>query len=92
MSEEQKRQEGEVFAQELSLDDLNAAAGGLADDTDNDPENCSRYQRRKLYGGPQGFPNCASSLRDGESCDRGDACLREAVRYTDMHYCNRAWS
>ena len=91
MSSEEKEsmdaREADVFEQELSLEDLNAAAGGDGEDSD---DNCSSYHDRNMYGGA--FPNCAASVEDGSSCDRSDACRHNSVVYYNEKYCFVSWS
>ena len=96
MSEEQKAKEDEVFDQELSLDDLDAAAGGSGDC--NEPsvcgqpsyDSCTRNHNRQIYGGG-GFPNCAATVEDGSWCKSSDACYNEAIDYKDTSSCSKAW-
>ena len=99
------KREDEVFAQELSLDDLNAAAGGcdvpngFADalafaftggPEDSDTSNCTNHNRRPIYSG-NGFPNCSATVEDGSRCGRNDACYSAAVKYDGMGQCHKAW-
>ncbi len=103
MSDEQKAREDEVFDQELSLDDLDAAAGGidcgdlsrilpwqLDDQWDADKDNCTRDHYRQVYGG-SGFPNCAATVEDGSWCGTNDACKKNAIEYKGMGDCSKAW-
>lgn len=84
MSEEQKARESEVFAQELSQDDLEAATGGVVivhqGSSDADINNCTTEETRSLYGG-SGFPNCARTVSNNEECDESDACYACAIVY-----------
>ena len=98
MSEEQKAKEDEVFDQELSLDDLDAAAGGSGDC--NEPsvcgqpsyDSCTRNHYRQIYGGG-GFPNCAATVEDGSWCGENDACNECAIEYKGFRSssCEKAW-
>ncbi len=102
MSDEQKVTENEVFDQELSLDDLDAAAGGFYEAAsafagaispgkkDADTTNCDNYDIRQIYGGG-GFPNCAATVEDGSWCRSSDACFGSAVDYKGMKSCSKAW-
>ena len=106
MSDEQKATENEVFNQELSMDDLDAAAGGfygaaaamqagLDAAKDDDRSNCDNYDIRQIYGGG-GFPNCAATVEDGSWCVTNDACRSQAVEYKDIKgnqsdNCKKAW-
>ena len=91
MSENEKAKENEVFDQHLSLDDLDAAAGGSFFQTaDRDSENCTETEHRPIYGG-KGFPNCAATVEDGSWCGTNDACRVDAIVYRDMGSCAKAW-
>ncbi len=96
MSDEQKAREDEVFDQELSADDLDAAAGGNWVDggpKDDDWQNCVNHDYRQIYGG-KGFPNCAATVEDGSHCESNDACFIQAVQYRGIKStvdCNKAW-
>ena len=99
MSDEQKAREDEVFNQELSADDLDAAAGGGIPGLrellgggvrDRDTNNCTIYHKRPLYGG-NGFPNCAATVEDGSWCKSNDACYNQAVEYQGRTDCKKAW-
>ena len=94
MSDEQKAREEEVFDQGLSLDDLDAAAGGnesagwvgglyhalSGGPKDEDRNNCVNHDYRQIYGGG-GFPHCAATVEDGSHCANNDACYSTAVEY-----------
>ena len=101
MTDEQKAKENEVFNQELSIDDLDAAAGGEynelgkalfgAEKHDDDIENCVEDHRRQIYGGG-GFPNCAATVEDGSHCGTNDACYGSAIVYKGTgSSCPKAW-
>ena len=106
MSDDQKAREEEVFDQELSLDELDAAAGGTHDDCggigrslgcrngyvvrDSDQNNCTKDHYRQIYGGG-GFPNCAATVEDGSWCGTNDACYDKAVEYQGRTDCKKAW-
>ena len=107
MSEEQKAREEEVFDQELSLNDLDAAAGGSSESwrecggktflyfrggpIDDDTSNCVMHEKRNIYGG-NGFPNCAATVEDGSHCANNDACYTTAVEYhPSLTDCKKAW-
>ena len=89
MSEERKAKENEVFDQELSVEDLDAAAGG-AGSGEEDPNNCIVCDKRNIYGG-NGFPNCAATVEDDSWCGDNDACLMSAVDYQGMKHCPISW-
>lgn len=84
MSEEQRARENDIFAQELSLDDLEAAAGGVViiaqGSSESDINNCVMEEVRNLYGG-NGFPNCANTVSNSGECDENDACYHCAIVY-----------
>ena len=85
--------EGEVFDQEVALDELEAVAGGVQVDSDRD--NCSWVWKRNIYGG-NGFANCAATVEDGSWCDTNDACHDMAIVYTNIKGCyfsdcSKAW-
>ncbi len=105
MSDDRKAREEEVFGQDLSMDDLDAAAGGRRKNeyrdnqgnicyapagVDPDPGNCSMINRRQIYGGG-GFPNCAATVGDGSWCGTNDACNKNAVEYYGKKDCGKAW-
>ena len=105
MSDEQKARENEVFDQDLSIEDLDAAAGGDCGtfaralgngERDSDEDNCVKDHFRNIYGGG-GFPNCAATVGDGSQCDANDACWSSAVAYRGMvggctlNDCKKAW-
>lgn len=83
-----------VMGQELSLDEIETASGGLGDRDGNDCAynqslNCISWEKRYAYQG--GFPNCAATVEDGSFCGRNDACYDEAVGYLDLKDCAKAW-
>ena len=78
--------ENEVFAQEVSPDELDNVAGGK----DSDTNNCTRTHKRDIYGG-NGFANCAATVGDGSWCGTNDACYSDAVDYQNMFDCSKAW-
>ena len=97
MSEDEKRREEEVFAQSLSLEELDAASGGSGSDCkdystcgDASYESCVINHFRQIYGGG-GFPNCAATVEDGSWCDENDACTDFAVVYKGRVSCGKAW-
>lgn len=94
MLDEQKVREEGVFGQELSMDDLDAAAGGdfsYATKSEYNRDNCSSVHYRLLYGGG-GFPNCAATVGRDSCCIDNDACYGNAVAYVDMKTdCGRSW-
>ena len=93
MSDEQKAMENEVFDQELSLDDLDAAAGGdwlNGGPKDYETWDCINHVRRDMYGAG-GFPNCAATVEDGSHCASNDACYSKAVDYQGLTDCAKAW-
>ena len=106
MSDEQNAKEEKVFNQELSLDDLDAAAGGCCSscesglalyleggERDFDIGDCFTNQHRNIYGG-NGFPNCAATVEDGSHCASNDACFSKALAYFGFKAgvgCQKAW-
>lgn len=94
MSDEQKAREDEVFGQELSLDDLDAAAGGSIDSDgapgrdelcDDAHQNfCDDQHFRPIHA-------CAATVESGSNCWSNDACYQSAVVYQGMTTdCGRA--
>ena len=98
--------EDAVLGQELSVDEMEAAAGGNAcpqgqnvvTSPVNDGNRCSLTQqancyheeKRSIYSG--GFPNCAATVEDGSWCSSNDAChTSNAIRYAGMKDCTKAW-
>ena len=81
MSNDDKAREYEVFGQELSLEELDAAAGGV--DPDPDIRNCVQKHSRAIYGG-NGFPNCSATVESGSWCSTNDACNNDAIVYWDV--------
>ena len=98
MSDEQRANEDEVFDQELSMEDLDAAAGGAVDCNepsacgDASRSSCARNHYRNIYGGG-GFPNCAATVEDGSWCSDNDACYECAIEYKNISSssCDKAW-
>ena len=96
MSKTEKLNEEQIFKQEVSDDELEAAVGGRhrpgekgkAFWWDDDPNNCTENHWRQIYSG--GFPNCAASVEDGSWCGTNDACNAEAVNYQGMDDCIKA--
>ena len=72
-----------VFDQELSTDDLSAVSGG-----ENGPEDshCVKQHYRNIHK-----DGCAATVGDGSWCGTNDACYHDAVVYTGMKDCNKAW-
>ena len=107
MSEEQKAREAEVFNQELSLEDLDAAAGGYdpyqaaardiatlinnADKKDTAEKPDCSRYDIRQIYGGGGFPNCAATVEDGSWCGSSDACVYIAIDYKGMTDCKKAW-
>lgn len=99
MSEQEKKQEVQVFNQELSTEDLDAAAGGnmfgcgetsYCGDTAF-AEGCTNANRRPIHGpGGNQFPFCAATVEDGSMCWSNDGCRYTSVVYEGMQTCNRA--
>ena len=98
--------ENAVLGQELSVDEMEAAAGGNAcpqgqnvvTSPVNDGNRCSLTQqancyheeKRSIYSG--GFPNCAATVENGSWCSTNDAChTSNAIRYTGLTDCTKAW-
>ena len=86
-----------VLEQEVSLDELEAAAGGGFNarshkvyQRDDDAENCVKSWRRNIYGG-SGFANCAATVEDGSWCSENDACYDYSITYVGMKDCKKAW-
>ena len=81
-------QENEVLEQELSPDEMEAAAGGddfTKDGCDACALYCSKYHYRPIYAG------CAATVEDGSLCNTNDACWSMAVQYSEMKDCQKAW-
>ena len=86
--------EDAVLGQELSADEMSAAAGGITHDGCSDAMNeCWNNVSRMIQGMPghRGFPGCAATVEDGSMCDTNDACWVSAVIYSNMEVCSRAW-
>lgn len=92
--------EADVFAQEISDDELEAVYGGRGGAVtlcglngracdNNAHENCVRNYNRDINFG--GFPNCAATVEEDSWCSSNDACVFDDVRYTNMDSCNKAW-
>ena len=91
MSENEKARENEIFAQSVSVDELDAASGGnFFHDSDADGDNCVQTNFRDVYGG-NGFPHCAATVEDGSFCNYNDACHIDSVVYVGMKDCAKAW-
>ena len=87
------RTEDVVLGQEVSLDEMEGAAGG-ADPTLNPHTkvtsvNCTQTEWRDTYKG--GFPNCAATVEDGSWCSSNDACHNFSVKYANKKSCSKAW-
>lgn len=103
MSEQEKKQEEQVFDQELSVEDLDAAAGGVTPSCGDaaymscgamaDRAGCTDANRRPIYG-PDGnqFPFCAATVEEDSMCWSNDGCKYTAVVYEGMRSCSRAHS
>ena len=80
--------EDAVLGQELSMDEMEANAGGIK----NPPKDydCTSYEYRKIYEG--GFPNCAATVEKDSWCGTNDACYGSAIAYLGMKACGRAWN
>ncbi len=98
MSEQEKKQEERVFDQELSIEDLDAAAGGMFSCGETSycgdtalAEGCTDANHRPIYG-PDGnqFPFCAATVEADSMCWSNDGCRYTSVIYDGMHSCNRA--
>ena len=85
MSEEEKAREEEVLKQSVSLDELEAAAGGEGGSANE----CVEQYNRRIHRGR--FPNCAATVEDGSWCGTNDACVVLAVYYEGREHCGRAW-
>lgn len=91
-----QEKEKEVFAQEVSREELKHAAGGeCGDDWDvcgqTQGLNCIDERSRNIYGG-NGFPNCAATVEDWSLCKENDACWNFAVIYkSSLKDCYKAW-
>ena len=91
MSEEQR--ERDVFDQELSVDDLDAAAGGSVTywyAKDKDENHCTEVHERQFYLAG-GSIDCAATVEDGSWCIKNDACNTDAIVYQGMTDCRKAW-
>ena len=85
--------EDAVLGQELSADEMEAAAGGadptLHPHTKVLGDNCTQTEWRDIYKG--GFPNCAATVEDGSWCSSNDACHNFSVKYANRKSCGKAW-
>ena len=92
MSDEMKKKEEAVFAQELNDEELKAATGGRCDNNSSG-QNCTSDGMRDIYWG--GFPNCAATVESGSWCWSNDACESFDVRYYNMgcflFNCTTSW-
>lgn len=97
MSDEMKKKEEEVFAQSLNDEELESVNGGwnfcdeeLGKGEPKGPtQHCVQILYRNIYVG--GFANCAATVEDGSWCGNNDACYGNAVMYTNMKNCAKAW-
>ncbi len=80
--QKQAGKEEAVFMQEVSLDEMEGAAGGQ--DGDFRPIDVD------IRGG-KGFPNCKATVESGSWCGTNDACKVWHVRYQGMDDCDLAW-
>ena len=87
MSNEMKKKEDAVFAQELNEDELNEVNGGKS--LTNKNTICTDGTFRDIYDGK--FPNCAATVESGSWCWSNDACLSASVIYRKMESCHKAW-
>ena len=87
MSNEMKKKEDAVFAQELNEDELNEVTGGKS--LTNKNTICTEGTFRDIYDGK--FPNCAATVESGSWCWSNDACMSGAVVYRNMKSCFKAW-
>lgn len=92
MSNEMKKKEDAVFAQELNEDELNEVNGGKS--LTNKNTICTEGTFRDIYDGK--FPNCAATVESGSWCASNDACGSMEVDYYNMENCflancNKAW-
>ena len=101
MSDEMKKKEEAVFAQELNDEELKAATGGacigggpvacvLTDILDVMgislvSYDCTGTYKRNIYYG--GFPNCAATVESGSWCESNDACSKVAILYEGIKGC-----
>ena len=95
-------QEKEILEQEISDAELTEVSGGLPHPFRPSNNNClhNRFEdspidacigewERSIYA--TAFPNCAATVEDGSWCSNNDACYEEAVSYTGMKDCSKAW-
>ena len=97
MSDEMKKKEEEVFAQSLSDEELESVNGGwvyCGSTPEGEPteptSHCELILSRDIYG-DAGFANCAATVEDGSWCGNNDACFGNAIMYTNMKNCSKAW-
>lgn len=87
--------EEQIFAQELSEEELELVSGGVVVYPDCDKpsawesEHCVNFSVRHIY--EYRFPNCAATVEDGSYCGSNDACVLNEVVYRDMTSCCAAW-
>ncbi len=79
-----------VLDQELSLDELEVAAGLYDEEYYKNPSNCVNCYHKAIYGGG-GFANCAATVEDGSWCNENDACYDNSITYVGMKDCKKAW-
>ena len=93
MSNPEKKNEDEVFLEEVDDNEVEAAAGGNLfsyPDEEND-HNCVNDHFREIYFADGSFPNCAASVEDGSWCSDNDACVGWAVVYYRMKECSNCY-
>ena len=82
--------EKQIFAQELSEEDLAAVNGGSSACREQfETCHCERQVYRLLHEFP-GRLNCASTVESGSWCGESDACFLAAICYIDIKHCDKA--
>jgi hypothetical protein len=84
MTDKKNLSEDEVFRQEITEEELEAAGGK------KDPFylGCSSSSERYIH--TYHFPNCASTAEEDSWCDLSDACITSAIKYKGMDRCKKA--
>ena len=90
------KKEDQVFAQELSSEDLVAATGGARTGCWSGNETtCLVQQTRQMYydryNPSAKFPNCAKTAEKDSWCTQSDACIYGAILYLGLNQCQVSW-
>ena len=107
MAEDLAREEMDVLDQEISMEELNAVAGGHGAFIPRSESNCgsakveyvSNFSYTCMYSHKRHFtepnsgrkPNCAATVESNSWCSENDACYDDAINYQGMDHCAKAW-